>query len=75
MKLFDYLKARKISQAAFARMIGKDRVYVHRCVYHKIIPTHDDMLVIYLATQGHVTANDFYELPPLSEPTYIATYR
>lgn len=60
MKLEKYLEKYKLSQAEFARQIGRHRLYVHRLVNGAQPKTAEDMAEIYRATKGKVTPNDFY---------------
>ena len=61
MTLADYLKAQKLSYAEFSAIIGapgKDTV--RRYANGKRIPTPEYMAKIVEATNGEVTANDFF---------------
>ena len=59
MKLLDYLKKNKISQGEFARIVGVPQPSVFHWV-NGTVPTLKVMPKIYLATNGEVTANDWY---------------
>lgn len=64
MKLADYLKSKKLTQYAFAKMAEVTQAAVQRYATGKRIPDDAVMLRIYSATNGDVTANDFYDIPP-----------
>ena len=59
MKLADYMKARDISRAQFAEMIGVSPEAVRRYLSGRV-PTARVMEKIALATRCEVTANDFF---------------
>lgn len=64
MKLPSYLKSKKLTQAAFARLIGESPQNIQRYVSGKRIPSDEEIMRrIFEATGGAVTANDFYNLP------------
>jgi predicted XRE-type DNA-binding protein len=63
MQIQEWLSQNNKNQADLARMIGRDRVRAHRIVTKGSKPTDEEMLNIFNATSGQVTANDFYELP------------
>lgn len=63
MHISEWLLNSNMSQAAFARIIGRDPVRAHRIIKQGSIPNADEMQRIYAATNGKVTANDFYNLP------------
>lgn len=59
MRLADYLKTHKISDAAFARSIGVERQAVGRYRSGDRFPEKEILLRIFSETNGEVTANDF----------------
>lgn len=59
MQLREYLKKEKITQEQFAEMIGVTQGIVTRWC-RGAIPRIELMTKILVATQGKVTANDFY---------------
>lgn len=66
MHLSDYLSTEKISQEAFAALIGVSDVTVHRWVTGKSRPAWTHVGPIERETGGKVTAQDF--VPVASEP-------
>jgi transcriptional regulator with XRE-family HTH domain len=60
MKLGAYLELQKITLEAFGKTIGRTRQAVSRYVADERMPDRDTMAKIVTATQGAVTANDFY---------------
>lgn len=67
MNLRSYLSSRGISEAAFGSQIGVSQAAVNRYVRRSRIPTPPIMAKIVEATDGQVTANDFYAQPDTSE--------
>lgn len=67
MNLRSYLSSRGISEAAFGAQIGVSQAAVNRYVRRSRIPTPPIMAKIVEATDGQVTANDFYAQPDTSE--------
>lgn len=63
MRILDYLKQQKMTQADFARIIDELPQAVERYVNNKRIPRPDIIQKIFTATKGAVTPNDFYTLP------------
>jgi transcriptional regulator with XRE-family HTH domain len=61
MKLQDYLKAKRISQARFARRVGMSRSGVSRLIAGNRYPSPETLRKVFLATDGEVKANDFYD--------------
>tara|TARA_R110002110_G_scaffold83081_1_gene215770 strand:- start:1307 stop:1504 length:198 start_codon:yes stop_codon:yes gene_type:complete len=61
MKLKDYLKAKKISQARFARRLNMSRSAVSRLLDGSKFPSPETIRRVSLATNGEVTPNDFYD--------------
>ena len=59
MKLKDFLKEEDITQEEFAKKIGSKQTTVARWI-QGATPRVEMMSKILLATQGKVTANDFY---------------
>lgn len=62
MQLSEYLSINQKTQASFAREIEEKPQNVGRYVKGERIPEEDAMRKIYSATNGMVTANDFYGL-------------
>jgi transcriptional regulator with XRE-family HTH domain len=60
MKLKDFLKEEKITQEQFAKVIGVSQATVSRWCDGFQKPNQKMMTKILIATQGKVTANDFY---------------
>lgn len=60
MNLRSYLTASGISESAFGARIGVSQAAVNRYVRRARIPTPQIMSRIVEATDGQVTANDFY---------------
>ena len=63
MKLCEYLESKKISQYDFAAVVKVSQAAIQRYVKGKRIPDEEIMPRILVATEGAVTANDFYNLP------------
>jgi transcriptional regulator with XRE-family HTH domain len=61
--LRDYLTHASISRHQFAANIGVSAETVRRYLKGERIPTKELMQEIALATDGQVTANDFFDLP------------
>jgi transcriptional regulator with XRE-family HTH domain len=61
--LQDYLTHADIDRAQFARNIGVSAETVRRYIIGERIPDKERMSRIALATDGQVTANDFFDLP------------
>lgn len=79
MKLQKYLDLNNLTAAAFAREIGVSRSYVTRLCRGLQRPGPDLMGLIGERTGGHVTPNDFFDLPapvsvgtPVTEPAVEA---
>lgn len=64
MKLQEYLEFKKIKQAAFAKLVGVSAQNITRYARGQRIPDDQIMPLIFLATDGAVSPNDFYNLPP-----------
>ncbi|MEM9046722.1 MAG: helix-turn-helix transcriptional regulator [Pseudomonadota bacterium] len=60
-KLSDWLKANNITQKRFAEIIGANQAAVSRYCQDRV-PDRDRMAKIHSATNGEVTANDFFDL-------------
>lgn len=60
MTLGQYLEEQKITPAEFGRRVSRSRAAISRYVAGDRIPDRDTMVKIVTATQGAVTANDFY---------------
>jgi transcriptional regulator with XRE-family HTH domain len=75
MKLNDWLKAEKMTAAAFARTSGIGyRQLVHKYRHGERFPTPENLRRIREATKGAVTADDFVDQhvgpsPPFARPT------
>ena len=67
MKLSQYLETHSLTETAFAELVCADQSTVHRLRSKGQIPGRDLMARIFEATNGEVTANDFFELPPKME--------
>ena len=67
MNLRSYLSSRGISEAAFGQTIAVSQAAVNRYVRGERMPTPRIMARIVEATDGQVTANDFYAQPDTSE--------
>lgn len=61
MTLKDYLAASRLSATDFAQKVGITRHYAARLARGERIPRTDLMRRIVDATEGAVTANDFFE--------------
>lgn len=62
MKIAEYIKQNKISQVAFADLIGVSPQAINTFCNNQRIPRPDFMRKIYKATGGLVTPNDFYDI-------------
>ncbi len=62
MRLFTWLEMNEISKEEFAKIIGKDKSLVHKYLHEGTKPRDDTMIAIYLATNGLVDANAFYNI-------------
>lgn len=60
MKLSDYLEKKKIGDADFAGLIGKDRTTVSRLRRTNQCPSRATIREIARVTDGLVTADDFW---------------
>lgn len=67
MKLGAYLDLREITLDAFGEKIGRTRQAVSRYVAGDRIPDRETMVKIIEATEGAVTANDFYDVAPTKQ--------
>jgi len=72
MKLATYLENEKLTDAAFARLIGVERQAVGRYKVGDRFPETPILLKIYEATAGQVTANDFAGIPTSPETEGVA---
>lgn len=63
MRLDIYLLETNKTQAQFAKEIEESPQNIGRYVNGQRIPDEEKMLKIFSATNGKVTANDFYDLP------------
>lgn len=64
MKLGDYIEMKNLSQADFGRIVGVSQAAIDRYVRGARRPRYDIIPKIVNATNGKVTANDFYDIPP-----------
>jgi transcriptional regulator with XRE-family HTH domain len=60
MQLADYLSANSISPRDFAKSIGVSKETVRRYISGERRPDLENMQTIAKATNGEVTANDFF---------------
>ena len=65
MTLSDYLRFTRESEAAFARRAGISRQLCRMYCAGVIAPGREKMALIYKATKGLVTANDFHGHVPV----------
>lgn len=63
MTLTDFLTQNSLTPSEFARRVGTSRQNVCRWMASNI-PRPDEMRRIVAATEGAVTPNDFFGLPP-----------
>lgn len=61
MKLADWMRAKALTDAAFAEMVGRDRTTVSRWRTEKTRPDWPALAAIERATNGAVTARDFLQ--------------
>ena len=73
MKLPAYLKAKKISESEFARIIGVNQAVINRYCREKRIPQPEIMDKIHAATYGKVGPGDFYKLTPIRKKCCTAS--
>jgi len=66
MKLKNYIKDSKISINDFAKTVGVHRMTIQKYIYEIRMPIATIMQKIYLATNGEVQPNDFYNLDSIS---------
>lgn len=66
MKLADFLKDRDLTVTAFAAQIERAPSTVSRIVKGQVHPDPQTMQAIITATDGSVTANDFFNLVSVS---------
>lgn len=62
MHISEWLTKNNKTQADLGRIIKRYPVRAHR-ILNGSMPTADEMRLIFEATFGQVTANDFYDLP------------
>lgn len=67
MILRDYISKYKKRVSTFASEIGVTRDCVYKYMSGDRIPDEAIMPMIYRATNGKVTANDFFDLPTLKK--------
>lgn len=63
MNLDTYLHENRMTEAAFAALIGINQSAVHRLRKGGALPSKETMRAIHKATGGQVTAAEFYGLP------------
>ncbi len=59
MKLGDYLKREKMTQARFAKLAGTNQAHISELVHGKVSPTLDTIAKITDASLGCVTLQDW----------------
>lgn len=64
MTLVDYLKINGLTQDQFARRLGCDRSTVSRIASGKVNPDRVMVEAIFKASDGQITPNDLFGLPP-----------
>ncbi|WP_342271278.1 hypothetical protein [Candidatus Tisiphia endosymbiont of Parasteatoda lunata] len=62
MRLEKWLELQQMQIHIFAKRIGKNRSQVHKYIHEDVMPMHDVIIKIYIATLGAVSANDFHRL-------------
>lgn len=62
MDLATWLELKQVSTIAFGNKIGRNPSLIQKYAYEDAIPRREIMMEIFLATDGAVTANDFYHL-------------
>jgi transcriptional regulator with XRE-family HTH domain len=67
MKLDQYLSARKLTDAAFAAIVGMSQSQVNRLRRGLSMPSWDAVAAIEQATSGKVSATDFIPAPARKE--------
>jgi transcriptional regulator with XRE-family HTH domain len=68
MTLTEYLHANKLTASEFARQMGVSPQAVHRYCDGDRLPRKSEMEKILELTDGVVTPNDFFGVPPCSSP-------
>lgn len=66
MQITDWLSKNNKTQVDLAHIIKRYRQRAHR-ITHGALPNEEEMRLIYEATAGAVTANDFYGIIPKSK--------
>lgn len=61
MKLAEYLVAKGLKQADFARIMGCTAPCVHNWIYKKSLPSTRQMIEVYKQTGGKVSLTDWME--------------
>ncbi len=69
MHLRDWLEREGLNYPQFGVMIERSAQAVQRYASGDRIPDRDTMPRVVKATRGEVTANDFYDLPPVHAAT------
>lgn len=59
MDLADFMKAKKLTDASLAEMVGRDRTNVTRWRTKRTRPDFDALIALEKITDGRVTAKDF----------------
>ena len=60
-----YLEKNNITKTQFSKKLGIPYATLHRIINGKFDPSKNIKIKIYIATNGAVTPNDFYDLPLL----------
>lgn len=68
MILRDYLDRHDIAVATFAQTVGVSVQALYRYIKHERMPRRAEMQRIASATDGEVTANDFYHAAMAARP-------
>lgn len=61
MKLKYYLRTNRINQAQFAKQCGLSEASISRIISGERQPSLKVMQIIFVASNGKVTANDFFK--------------
>lgn len=64
MKLLSWIKISGLSITKVAKLFRVTHAHIYKYLYYKVIPRPDVMERIFLATEGMVSANDFYDTTP-----------
>ena len=63
MKLASYIASSGMTDTTFAKLIGRAHSTVSRIRRGVAMPDPDTMTAIFIATNGAVSPNDFFDLP------------